>query len=143
MFNTVRSVVSCLMVAGKLLILTASSSVFANNVEEPRFFEYRNGGFMNRLADLSFGWFKTLSTDQKDAHTQAVTHAVMYAENGREVVWYKGDASGIAVPVMTWPNGSGYCRRIHVQVIAYNTEKTMSQTACYSNASTNWQWIRE
>jgi surface antigen len=133
------------MVVGKLLILAAtSSSAFANNdINNPRFFEYRGGSFINELITVSFGWFKTLSTDQKDAYTQAVTHAVMYAENGKEVVWYKGDASGVAVPVMTWPNGSGYCRRIHVQVIAYNTEKIMSQTACYSNASTNWQWIRE
>jgi len=133
------------MVVGKLLILAAtSSSAFANNdIKNPRFFEYRGGSFINELITVSFGWFKTLSTDQKDAHTQAVTHAVMYAENGKEVAWYRGDASGVAVPVMTWPTGSGYCRRIHVQVIAYNTEKIMSQTACYSNASTNWQWIRE
>jgi len=64
------------MVAGKLLILTVSSPVFANDIEEPRFFEYRNGGFMNRLTDISFGWFKTLDDEQKVSYNQALAHAV-------------------------------------------------------------------
>jgi len=61
----------------------------------------------------------------------------------KAVEWYKRDASGVAVPVMTWPTGSGYCRRMHIQAIAYGVQKTLSKTACFSNASSNWQWIRE
>jgi hypothetical protein len=133
------------MVVGKLLTLLAisSSSVYANDLNEPRFFEYRSGGFTNRLVDLTFGWFKTLDSEQKEAYHSTIHHAVMMAENGQRVTWYKNDASGIAVPVMTWPTGNGYCRRIHIQTIAYNVEKTMSATACYDNAHTNWRWIRE
>jgi surface antigen len=130
------------MVVGKLLMLVAISPAQANT-NDPRFFEYRSGGFTNRLVDLTFGWFKTLDNEQKEAYHSTIHHAVMMAENGQKVTWYKNDASGMAVPVMTWPTGNGYCRRIHIQAIAHSIEKTMSATACYDNAHTNWRWVRE
>lgn len=131
------------MVVGKLSVLLATSTALANDINEPRFFEYRAGGFINRLSDLSFGWFKTLDDDQKESYQQSLSHAVMMAENGQKVSWYKRNASGYAVPVMTWPTGNGYCRRVHVQAIAHSTEKTMTATACFDNAHTDWRWIRE
>lgn len=131
------------MVAGKLSILVATSTAFADSVSNPRFFEYSGGNFINRLAAVSFGWFRKLDDDQNDAYTQAISHAVMYAENGQRVDWYRGDASGYAVPVMTWPSGSGYCRRIHTQIIAFNMTKNLSQTACFSNANSKWIWTNE
>jgi surface antigen len=131
------------MVVGKLLMLVAISPAQANTVSDPKFFEYRSGGFTNRLVDFTFGWFKTLDREQKESYHSAIHHAVMMAENGQTVTWYKNDASGMAVPVMTWPTGNGYCRRVHIQTIAYGVEKTMTATACYDNAHTNWRWIRE
>jgi surface antigen len=131
------------MVVGKLLILVAISPAMASDITNPKFFEYRSGTFLNELVQLSFGWFKTFDNDQKDAYTQSLQHAVMFAENGQGVEWYKRDASGVAMPVMTWPTGSGYCRRMHIQAIAYGVQKTLSTTACYSNASRDWRWIRE
>lgn len=95
------------------------------------------------MIEFSFGWFKTLDQEEKASHNQAVSHAVMFAENGQVVNWYKEKSSGMAVPVMTWPTGSGYCRRIHMEVIAYNQRKTMSQTACFENAHNNWRWISD
>jgi surface antigen len=143
MFNAKALVVKSLMVVGKLSVLLATNAALANDINEPRFFEYRAGGFINRLGDLSFGWFKTLDDDQKESYQQSLSHAVMMAENGQKVSWYKRNASGYAVPVMTWPTGSGYCRRVHIQAIAYSTEKTMTATACFDNAHTDWRWIRE
>ena len=145
MFNAKVLAVRSLMVAGKSLILAASigTAVAQTSINNPQFFEYRSGGFINRLTDMSFGWFKTLDNEQKEAYHGAIHHAVMMAENGQRVTWYKNDASGVATPVMTWPTGNGYCRRIHVQTIAYNTQKTMTATACFDNAHTNWRWIRE
>jgi surface antigen len=143
MFNARVLAVRSLMVAGKSLILVAISPAQANTVSDPKFFEYRSGGFTNRLVDLTFGWFKTLDSEQKESYHGAIHHAVMMAENGQRVTWYKNDASGMAVPVMTWPTGNGYCRRVHIQTIAYGVEKTMAATACYDNAHTNWRWIRE
>lgn len=128
------------MVVGKCLILTASSPALANDINEPRFFNYRSGEWSNRLADLSFGWFKTLDNEQKIAYNQAMTHAVLYADNGQVVRWYKNDASGMAVPSATWPSGNGYCRRIYVQAIAYGVEKTLKATACLNEADNRWSW---
>ena len=131
------------MVVGKLSILVVINSASASTIANPKFFEYRSGNFANRLATVTFGWFKKLDDDQNDAYNQAITHAVMYAENGQRVDWSRGDASGYAAPVMTWPSGDGYCRRIHTQIIAFNMAKNLSQTACFSNASSNWRWISE
>ena len=131
------------MVVGKLLMLLAISPAHANDINEPRFFEYRSGGFTNRLVDFTFGWFRTLDSEQKEAYHSTIHHAVMMAENGQRVTWYKNDASGHATSVMTWPNGTGYCRRVHIQAIAYGMEKTMAATACFNNAHTNWRWVKE
>lgn len=129
------------MVVGKLSILLVINPVWASDIANPRFFEYRSGGFVNNLVDFSFGWFRTLDEDQSAHYHRSLMHAVMTAENGEKVSWYKRDASGYAVPVHTWPTGSGYCRRIHIQAIAHSVEKTMSATACYDNAQDNWRWL--
>jgi len=130
------------MVAGKCLILTASSPALANDIEDPRFFQYRSSSFTNRLADLTFGWFKTLDDEQKLSYNQAMTHALLYADNGQVVKWYKNDASGMAVSSATWPQGAGYCRRLYVQAIAYGTERTMKATACFNEADNRWTWYQ-
>ncbi len=137
------SAAKSMMAVGKLLILLTSVPVFANGIENPRFFEYRAGEFSNRLADLSFGWFKTLDVEQKAAYHQSINHALMFAENGQRVSWYQGDASGESVPVMTWPTGSGYCRRLHINAIAYNVQRSMATTACLDNSSKKWTWMPE
>lgn len=144
MFNAKELVVKGLTAVGRLLILwVVCSTAHASDLSNPRFFEYRGGPAINELIQTTFGWFRTLDDEQKASYSQAITHALMVAENGQAVEWYKSNASGIAVPVMTWPSSSGYCRRLHIQTIAYNVEKTISRTACYSNASRNWQWYRE
>jgi surface antigen len=131
------------MVLGKLSILLGTSPVLSSEINDPRFFNYKSGSFVNELTTITFGWSKKLSEEQKSSYYQSLTHAVMYAENGERVEWYKGDAGGFAVPVMTWPTGDGYCRRMYVQAIAYNIEKNMAATACFSNASTNWRWVAQ
>ena len=142
MFNALVSVVKNWTVVGRLLILLVLSTN-ANGVEinNPKFFDYRGGSWANQLIEMSFGWFKTLDKEQSAVYNQSITHAVMYAENGQAVTWYQNDASGVSVPVMTWPVSDGYCRRMHIQVIAYNVEKTMAATACFSNSSNYWRWF--
>lgn len=131
------------MVAGKLSILLSGSIAYADTVDNPRFYSYSGGYFINRLVDVSFGWFRKLDQDQLVEYNQAISHAVMYAENGKPVSWYKNDASGFAVPVYTWPNGNGYCRRIHIKTVAYNREKSYASTACFNNVDDNWRWISD
>lgn len=129
------------MVVGKLSILLLTSPALANPVENPRFIEYHGGSELARSLNLAFGWFRTLSAEQKLHYSQSVTHALEYSENGQAVSWYHSDASGRTVPVMTWPSGDGYCRRLHIEVIAYDQRKNLSTTACWSNSSSSWRWL--
>lgn len=131
------------MVIGKLLILTTSFSAFATELTNPKFFTYRGGSFANTIEDFSFGWFKKLDNHEVAAYYQSLIHGVMYAENGEAVQWYEGKASGVTTPVMTFPTGSGYCRRMYIVAVAHGVEKHMQRTACYSNANSTWQWLRE
>ena len=144
MFKGAVSVAKNWTVLGKLLILLTSTPVLANDISNPKFFDYRSGpNVVTDLLNITFGWFKTLDDNQKSAYYQSITHAVMYAENGNKVEWFQGSASGYSLPVMTWPNGSGYCRRIYIQAIAHNTERTMQRTACFNNSNSSWRWTRE
>ena len=140
MFRTVQLVVSYLMVVGKLSILVFASPTLANTIDNPRFFEYRNGGLANRIIDQTFGWFKTLDNEQKLSYNQALMHAVSYADNGQPVRWYKNDAGGSVTPSLTWPSGNGFCRRIYIQTTAYGVEKNMKTTACYDDNNDRWTW---
>lgn len=128
------------LLVGKLLI-TSSLAASANDISNPRFFEFRSGNWSNNIGVLSFGWFKTLSDSQKEAYQQSLILAVETAENGQRVKWYRDDASGSATPVNTWPTGSGWCRRVHINVIAHDMEKNFQRTACFDNAHDNWQWM--
>lgn len=131
------------MAVGKLSILLATNVALADPLESPKFFEYSNGSALTRAVTISFGWFKTLDNEQESAYQQSIVHALEYAENGETVRWYKNNASGRSTPVATWPNTSGYCRRLHIQAIAYGVEKTRGVTACYDNTSTEWKWYAD
>jgi surface antigen len=133
------------MALGKSLILASviSSTALAQDTFDPKFFDYKSNGIIDRIVDFSFGWNKKLSDQQKFAYHQSIIHALEYAENGDKVKWYKNNASGYSVPVLTWPKSNGYCRRLHLNVIAYNKQKSMAVSACYSNLNSNWTWYRE
>jgi surface antigen len=130
------------MVLGKSLILTLtiSTSALAEDVFNPRFFDYTSNSVMTRMVEFSFGWNKKLNEPQRSTYHQSIVHALEYAENGEKVTWYKQNASGYSVPVYTWPKSDGYCRRLHLNVIAFNKQKAMSVTACYNNMTSNWTW---
>jgi len=145
MFKGVESVVKNLTVLGKslILLLTISTVSYADSVWNPKFFEYNSNGLANKIIDFSFGWNKKLNEEQKLAYYQSVIHALEYAENGEKVKWYKNNASGYSTPVMTWPVSTGYCRRLHLNVIAYSKQKSMAVSACYNKQNTNWTWYTD
>ena len=131
------------MVVGKLCILISISTchpVQAQDFTNPKFFEYSSNHPASRVLEWSFGWYKKLNNNQKNAYMASVTHALHYAENGEQVTWYRDNASGVSTPVLTWPTGSGYCRRLHLSAIAYNKQKVMTVTACHYNSTNSWAW---
>lgn len=76
-------------------------------------------------------------------YQSSIHHALMFAENGEKVIWYGSEATGMAVPVITYPAGSGYCRKIYIQATAHNVTKTMDATACFDNGSGAWTWVEK
>jgi surface antigen len=115
---------------------------FASEVNDPRFFEYRGGSFINQLAEVSFGWFKKLNDQQSLAYHRAISVALHTADYGHSVKWYIDDASGTVMPVAhIATGGGGYCRRMHISVIAHGIRKNFQETACYDNAHDNWRWL--
>jgi surface antigen len=133
------------MALGKSLILALliSTNALAEDAFNPKFFDYTSNSVMTRIVEFSFGWNKKLNDIQRSAYHQSIVHALEYADNGDKVKWYKNNASGYSVPVMTWQSNGGYCRRLHLSVIAHNKHKSMAITACYSNLNSNWTWYRE
>jgi len=133
------------MVLGKSLILalTISTTSYAENVWDPKFYEYSSNNIIPRIVEFGFGWNKKLDERQKLAYHQSIIHALEYAENGHKVKWYNNDASGYSTPVVTWPTSNGYCRRLHLSVIAYGKQKAKAVSACFSNLDSNWTWHRE
>jgi len=144
MFNAKELVVNALTAVGKLLILILFSiNASANDLSNPRFFEYQSGNFTNRVATIAFGLFKTLDDNEKHAYYSAINHALFYADNGEQVKWSQGRAWGLAMPAVTWSTGGGYCRRMHIQASKYGVTKTMSRTACYQNGLDHWTWFSD
>ena len=145
MFKGAESVVKSLMVLGKSLILalTISTTSHAETVWDPKFYEYSSNGVIPRIVEFGFGWNKKLDNSQKVAYHQSIIHALEYAENGDKVKWYLNDASGYSTPVFTWPVSNGYCRRLHLSVIAHGKHKSKAVSACFSNMDSNWTWHRE
>ena len=129
------------MVLGKSLILAINTAVA--DEFNPKFTEYTSNSVVDRAVEFSFGWFKKLDDEQLAVYHQSITHALLYAEHGQKVRWYKNNASGYSVPVMTWPSSNGYCRQLHLNAIAYNKQRSMSVKACYNNTATDWTWYRE
>jgi hypothetical protein len=137
MFNAKVLAVKSLMVLGKLLIL------LNGNIAHAETFSYESHEFANHLKAPTFGFFNSLNVDQLLSYDQAVFHAVQYAENGQAVSWYKQDASGKAIPVHTWPTGNGFCRRLHIETIAFNARKIQTTTVCFRNSSNQWVWVSD
>ena len=144
MFNAKASAVNVLTAVGKYLTLILfSTSIHAGSLSDPSFFQYESGSFTNRVGAIAFGWFKRLDDNEKHAYYSAINHAVFYADNGEQVNWSQGKAWGLAMPVVSWSTGAGYCRKVHIQASKYNVTKTMSRTACYQNGTDNWTWYAD
>jgi len=146
MFKDAESAVKSLTVLGKSLILALTISTTAiaqDNIPKPNFIEYNSNAIAERVVKFSFGWYKKLDEQETEAYHQSVIHALEYAENGEKVSWYRGNASGYSVPVMTWPANNSYCRRLHLNVIAFNQQKAMSVTACHNSSTNTWTWYKD
>ncbi len=109
----------------------------------PNYYDFGKGDAVSFLVGSIMGGYYSLSSVEKEAHSEAVITALKKAELGQRVIWRLGDVGGYAMPVATFPSSQGHCRRIHIQVASGKKVDTISKTACYANSSNSWRWIND
>lgn len=119
---------------------TSNADAQSINIENPRFFELVNGPLENKILNFSFGWFKTLNADQRKAYLGSIAIALEEANPGQFVRWYESDASGSVRVAWILPDSIGFCKRLHIETIAYNTQKNFQVTACFNDVDNRWRW---
>lgn len=123
-----------------LLVMSTSINAQTINIENPRFYSDVNGSYLTKILNLSFGWFKTLDDEQKEAYYSSMILALEEAQPGQFARWYRKEASGSVRVAWQEIRNEGICKRLHISVIAYNTAKNIQTTACFNEVDNRWSW---
>lgn len=125
-----------------MLLVGNMSSVNAQTIDivNPKFFENVNGSLADKVLNVSFGWFKSLDDEQKRAYHSSIAIALEEANPGQYVKWYENNASGTVRVAWLLPDSIGYCKRLHIEAIAYSTQKNFQVTACFNDVDKRWRW---
>lgn len=121
-----------------------STSVNAQTISlgNPRFYNEVNGPFLRQVLNISFGWFKTLDNEQKEAYYSSMIVALEEAQPGQSARWYRNNASGTIRVAWQEPRNGSICKRLHISIIAYDTLKNMQTTACFNEVDNDWIWYQ-
>jgi uncharacterized protein YfaT (DUF1175 family) len=125
-----------------LLVMSTSINAHTINIDNPRFYNEVNGPFLKQVLNVSFGWFKTLDNEQKEAYYSSMIVALEEAQPGQSARWYRNDASGTIRVAWQEPRNGTVCKRLHISIIAYDTIKNMQTTACFNDVDNNWLWYQ-
>lgn len=123
-----------------LLVMNTSTNANTINIENPKFYEPINGNLLEQIINVSFGWFKGLDSEQKAAYYSSLILALEEAQPGQFTRWYKNNASGSVRVAWQLPRNGALCKRLHISLIAYDTEKNMQTTACFNDTDNRWSW---
>ena len=66
-----------------LLVMNTSTNAQTINIENPRFYQDVSGSNLRQILNISFGWFKTLDNDQKEAYYSSMILALEEAQPGQ------------------------------------------------------------
>jgi surface antigen len=125
-----------------LLVMSTSVNSQTINIENPRFYDEGPGPYLSQILNVSFGWFKTLDHDQKEAYYSSMIVALEEAQPGQTARWYRNNASGTVRVAWQEPRNGSVCKRLHISIIAHDTLKNMQTTACFNETDNNWLWYR-
>lgn len=125
-----------------MLLVGSTSTTNANpvSIENPRFYNDSSDNALARVINTSFGWFKTLDDEQKQAYYSTIVLALEEAQPGQFVRWYKNNASGFVRVAWQYPHNGSVCKRLHMETIAYGVVKPVQVTACYNEIDDRWAW---
>ena len=111
------------------------------NISNPKFYNDVNGAYLQQILNTSFGWFKSLDNEQKEAYYSSMIVALEEAQPGQSARWYRNNASGTVRVAWQEPRNGGICKRLHISIIAHDTLKNMQATACFNEMENNWVWF--
>jgi hypothetical protein len=120
--------------------MNTSTNAQTINIENPKFYPETNGPLLEQILNISFGWFKGLDADQKDAYYSSLILALEEVQPGQFSRWYKNNASGTVRVAWQFPRNGALCKRLHVSVIAHNMQKNLQTTACFNEVDNRWHW---
>lgn len=123
-----------------LLVMNTSTNAQTINIENPRFYQDVSGSNLRQILNISFGWFKTLDNDQKEAYYSSMILALEEAQPGQSARWYRNNASGTVRVAWQEPRNGSVCKRLHISVIAHDLLKNMQTTACFNEVDNTWSW---
>lgn len=125
-----------------LLGLTSLGNAQTIDISNPRFYSDVNGTNLRKIMNVSFGWFKTLDQEQKEAYYSSIVLALKEGQPDQPVGvrWYRNDASGVTRVVWQENRTAGFCKRLHISVIAYDMLKNIQTTACFNEVDNRWTW---
>ena len=127
------------MVLGILL----SNPSYAENIFDPTLEDPNVETTSNVITNFliaSLGGQRDLTDDQKDVYHKSLLVALKDAKNSESVSWSHSGAWGNTTPVVTYPQNSGYCRVLHVDIHYKNLRKVLSPKACYNSSTNSWVW---
>lgn len=124
------------------MLLVMNTSIKANtiDIENPKFNSYSNGDLLEQIINVSFGWFKGLDSEQKAAYYSTLILALEEAQPGQYARWYKNNASGTVRVAWQYPKNGSLCKRLHISLIAHDSQKDMQTTACFNDIDNRWHW---
>lgn len=122
------------------MLLATNTLTHASTLDNPRFYHDTNGPILRQVLNISFGWFKTLDSAQKEAYYSSIAIALEEAQPGEFARWYKNNASGMTRVVWLHSSSMGFCKRLHINVIAHSEEKNFQRTACFNDVDNRWRW---
>jgi uncharacterized protein YfaT (DUF1175 family) len=125
-----------------LLVMSTSINAQIINIDNPRFYNEVNGPFLKQVLNVSFGWFKTLDNEQKEAYYSSMIVALEEAQPGQSARWYRNNASGTVRVAWQEPRNGTVCKRLHISIIAHDVMKNIQTTACFNEVDNNWLWYQ-
>ena len=102
----------------------------------------------NSTVAVAFNYFKWRSHMMNDYDRKQQENAVFFAlnnlQNGEVTRWYNGNtgAKGAVKIVMTYPQGSGYCRVIMSQIYYNSKQRDFKEVACINSVDNTWRFVR-
>lgn len=120
---------------------TSTTNAGTIEIENPRFYNSMVDSPLARVINTSFGWFKTLDSEQKQAYYSTIVLALEEAQPGQFVRWNKNNASGFVRVAWQQPHNGSVCKRLHMETVAYGIAKPVQVTACYNETDDRWNWI--